>query len=478
MTYRVLLAIVGVIAVTAVGGMTLLRPVAPPAPPDEQAVQSTDLVNATLLEVTTLAEDEELGLLPGATVVEITARLEDSGETVTFETADETGGTYAAGQRVRLAAIAQEGQETAYFVSDFRRGGPMAVLTVLFVAAVLGFARLQGLRALLGLAITFAVIIWFIVPAILGGRSPVAVAVVGALGIMIVTLYLSHGVGRKTTAAVVGTAAALLATAALAALFVDLARITGLASEEARQANFQVGGLSLQGLLLAGIIIGGLGVLDDVTLSQASTVFELRRANPRLGFNGLMRGALTVGRDHIAATVNTLFLAYAGASLPLLILFTSSVDSATTIVTAEVVAVEVVRTLVGSIGLIAAVPLTTALAAALASAEPDAVSRETIEGAHGQLHSAPPAAAAAPAPGHSAPAQPPAAPAADPGAPASPDIAAGTASPDERGELGMDPDSPPVLGPEADEDELWIQRLRQAYRLPSKTPPPHEGQGR
>jgi len=189
------------------------------------------------------------------------------------------------------------------------------------------------------------------------------------MAIMLVSLYLAHGPGRKTTAAVVGTALALGLTAALAAAFVGVAALTGLASEDALNASFAVGGLSLRGLLLAGIILGGLGVLDDVTVSQASLVFELRRADPAAGFGELVRGALSVGRDHVAATVNTLFLAYVGASLPLLVLFVTSGDAFGTVATAEAVAVEVVRTLCGSVGLIAAVPLTTVLAAALAPPE-------------------------------------------------------------------------------------------------------------
>jgi len=143
--------------------------------------------------------------------------------------------------------------------------------------------------------------------------------------------------------------------------------LTGLASENALNASFQVGGISLRGLLLAGIILGGLGVLDDVTMSQPSLVFELRRADPAASFGKLVAGALAVGRVHIAATVNTLFLAYAGASLPLLVPFTTGGDSLGTVATAEAAAVEIVRTLCGSIGLIAAVPLTTVLAAALSS---------------------------------------------------------------------------------------------------------------
>jgi hypothetical protein len=243
----------------------------------------------------------------------------------------------------------------------------MLVLAALFMLAVIAFGRWQGIRSLIALACSFAVIVGFVIPAILHGRSPVPVALVGAMAIMLASLYLSHGIGRKTTAAVVGTGLALVLTAALTAVFVAATSLTGLASEDAQSVSFQVGGISLSGLLLAGIILGGLGVLDDVTMSQASLVFELRRADPTAGFAKLVAGALAVGRDHIAATVNTLFLAYAGASLPLLVLFTTGGDSLGTVATAEAAAVEIVRTLCGSIGLIAAVPLTTMLAAALTS---------------------------------------------------------------------------------------------------------------
>jgi uncharacterized membrane protein len=222
---------------------------------------------------------------------------------------------------------------------------------------------------------------------------------------MLVTLYLSHGVSRKTTAAVVGTGIALLLTGLLAVAFVSGAELTGFSSEEARLVSVEAGGLSLRGLLLAGIILGGLGVLDDVTVSQSSTVFELARADRSATFASLVRGALTVGRDHVAATVNTLFLAYAGASLPLLILFATGIDPLGTVLTSEIVAVEVVRTLVGSIGLIAAVPVTTALAAALAVAEPEAAAAEAGHG-HGHVPAAVPATSSAgPAPGP-APAEP------------------------------------------------------------------------
>jgi uncharacterized membrane protein len=328
----------------------------------------TRLVAATLASVQTVPCKEAEPGLPGSTCIKVRARLAAGGE-VDFQTTDPTGDSFRAGQRVRLAVLEQEGQPTFYNIRDLERGRPMLALAALFMLAVIAFGRWQGVRSLIGLGCSFAVIIGFVVPAILRGRSPVPVALVGAMAIMLASLYLSHGLGRKTTAAVVGTALALGLTAALTASFVELASLTGLASEDALNASFQVGGISLRGLLLAGIIIGGLGVLDDVTVSQSSLVFELRRADPTAGFGELVRGAMAVGRDHVAATVNTLFLAYAGASLPLLVLFVSGGQALGTVATAEAVAVEVVRTLCGSVGLIAAVPLTTLLAASLALEE-------------------------------------------------------------------------------------------------------------
>ena len=360
-----MLAVVGVLVLGVVVGGVALWPRGRLARAGNDQADPTRLVSATLTRVqATPCEQAEPGA-PGSTCIKVAARL-DGGRQVDFETTDPTGGTFRAGQRVQLAVLEQPGQPPYYNIRDLERTRPMLLLVALFVLAVVAFGRWQGVRSLLGLGLSFLVIVGFVVPAILRGRSPVPVALVGAMAIMLVSLYLAHGPGRKTTAAVVGTALALGLTAALAAAFVGVAALTGLASEDALNASFAVGGLSLRGLLLAGIILGGLGVLDDVTVSQASLVFELRRADPAAAFGELVRSALAVGRDHVAATVNTLFLAYVGASLPLLVLFVTSGDAFGTVSTAEAVAVEVVRTLCGSIGLIAAVPLTTVLAAALA----------------------------------------------------------------------------------------------------------------
>jgi len=192
------------------------------------------------------------------------------------------------------------------------------------------------------------------------------------MAVALITIPLAHGWGPKSLAALLGTAASLVLTALLAVLFTELTHLTGLASEEAIFLQIGNADVSLQGLLLAGMVVGALGVLDDVTISQASTVLALRRANPGLGLRHLFALALDVGRDHVSATVNTLVLAYVGASLPILLLFSAADLGVSEALNLEVVAKEIVATLVGSIGLIAAVPITTGLAALLAlSVEPD-----------------------------------------------------------------------------------------------------------
>jgi uncharacterized membrane protein len=391
-----MLAVVGVIALAVLGCAAALWPRGelPKSGAGGQA-DSTQLVSATLTKVTRVDCPEADPGVPGSVCIKVTAQLA-GGRQVSFDTTDPTGGMFRAGQRVRLAVSEQPGQPPYYNIQDLERGRPLLVLAALFVGAVVAFGRWQGVRSLIGLGLSFLVIVSFVVPAILHGHSPVLVAVTGAMAIMLISLYLSHGTGPKTTAAVLGTALALGLTAALAIAFVAAASLTGLASEEALSANFAVGGLSLRGLLLAGIIIGGLGVLDDVTMSQASLVTELHQANPTAGMAELVGGALRVGRDHIAATVNTLFLAYAGAALPLLILFVTGQDSLGTVATTEIVAVEVVRALCGSVGLIAAVPLTTVLAALVATEEPPPGQTQApaAAGHAPEAQSAPPADAA------------------------------------------------------------------------------------
>lgn len=257
-----------------------------------------------------------------------------------------------------------------YALSDFERRAPLVWLALAFAVLVVAAGRWKGLRALVGLALSLAVVIGFIVPAILDGGSPPGIALVGSLAIMLATLTVTHGLGPKTLAAALGTATSLVLALGLGSLFIELSHLTGLSSDEALYLRASVGNVSIEGLLLAGMVIGALGVLDDLTVSQASTVLALRRANPGLRGGELFRAAVGVGQDHVAATVNTLVLAYAGASLPVLLIFSLGNSSFGDAVNSEAVASEVVATLVGSIGLVAAVPVTTGIAVVLATRIP------------------------------------------------------------------------------------------------------------
>ena len=258
-------------------------------------------------------------------------------------------------------------QVDRYSLADFERRLPLLWLTLVFGVLVVVLGRWRGARALVGLGASLGIVVGFVVPAILDGRSPAGVALTGSLAVMIVTFVVTHGLGPKMLAAALGTTAALVITLGLGSLFIDLAHLTGLSSDEAVYLRTAVGAISIEGLLLAGLVIAALGVLDDLTVTQSATVLALRRADPSLRFGRLFRAAIDVGHDHIAATVNTLVLAYAGASLPVLLIFSLGDTSFGDAVNSEAVASEVVATLVGSIGLIAAVPLTTAVAAALAT---------------------------------------------------------------------------------------------------------------
>ena len=277
---------------------------------------------------------------------------------------------FAVGDPVVLAwSGGDPADPTSYQVVDFQRGGALGWLAALFAAAVLVLGRWRGLAALGALVVSFAVLLLFVLPAILSGRSPLAVAVVGAGVIMFAVLYLTHGLSARTSTAVVGTLVSLALIGLLAAGFSAAARLTGLDDQTNALITSLGAGVDARGLLLAGIVIGALGVLDDVTVTQTSAVWELHAADPGMGAAGLFRAAMRIGRDHVASAVNTLVLAYAGAALPLLLVFRLSGRTLGEVATTQDVAMEIVRTLVGSIGLVASVPVTTAVAALVASRE-------------------------------------------------------------------------------------------------------------
>jgi uncharacterized membrane protein len=235
-------------------------------------------------------------------------------------------------------------------------------------------------RALIGLAASGAVLVAFLVPALLRDEPAVAVALAATVVIAFIALYLAHGVNTGTTVALAGTLAALAITSALAFGVAAATNLTGLADGQAQTLRVTAAALDLRGLLVAGIVVGALGVLDDVTVSQVSIVAALRRANPGLSRRFLYREATKVGRDHVASTVNTLVLAYAGASLPLLLFFVQGDQTVGRLLTSELIAVEVVRMLVGSIGLVASVPITTALAAAVLGPRDDLYAHDHGDG--------------------------------------------------------------------------------------------------
>lgn len=366
---RMVSVVVGVFVVATLVGLVVLWP--PPTPRDRSGGLGTpvDLVTATVTDAPVVPCRSGL---PGAALVcrDVTARLDsgpEKGQSTTLsitESPDQP--TLSDGDKVILGRAADPGVPVAYYFSDFQRRTPLLVLGVLFALAVVGLARWRGAAALLGLGISLLVLVRFVLPAILAGESALGAAVVGSAMIALVIIYLAHGVSARTTTAVLGTLTALALTALLGVVFVAATNLTGLSSEEGTYLRGVLGiSVNLRGMLLAGIVIGGLGVLNDVTVTQASAVWEIYLANPAVTAKDLYSSAMRIGRDHIASTVDTLVLAYAGAALPLFVIFTVADRRLGDVLTGEIVAQEIVQTLVGSLGLIAAVPITTWLACLL-----------------------------------------------------------------------------------------------------------------
>jgi len=363
---RALLAVVIAAGVLAAAGMVLLRPAGLGIEPPEQQ----ELISARVLAVEVVEPSgarDDLSPLDSTGLILLDVEIiegERTGTVLGLDLPAEGYPEFRVGDTVELAATEVPGQGTTWFVTDIRRLGGLTALALVFVAGVLLVGRWRGLRSLVGLGLSLWVVVGFMLPAILAGSSPPLVALVGGTAILLLTLYLSHGLNAMTTAAAAGTLGALVVTVVIALVAIDGTRITGFASEDAVYARFALGELDLRGLVLAGLIVAALGVLDDVTVSQASTVFTVHDADPTQTFGQLVARGMRVGRDHIASVVNTLFLAYAGASLGLLVLFSTSGLPFGELVNTELVAVELVKTMVGSLGLLAAVPLTTVIAAA------------------------------------------------------------------------------------------------------------------
>lgn len=316
-----------------------------------------------------------VGLLTGedsGRVVEITIRgtLANSG--------------IRAGDRVELvgfpiAAVPGESGDTAarsyelantYEVSGVVRNLPLAVIALIFAGVVIGVGRLRGVFALIALGVAAWVLLGFVLPALITGGPALLIGLVGSTAIMFVTLFFVHGANMRTTSALIGTLAGVVIISAVSWVSVRVTRLSGLGDEASGLLSGMVSEIDFRGLLTASILIAGLGVLNDVTITQASSVWELRAAAPQMSRREIYARAMRIGRDHIASTVYTVFFAYAGAALSALILLYLYNRPVLSLLTQEDIAIEIVRTLAGSIGLVLSVPITTAVAALFVQATP------------------------------------------------------------------------------------------------------------
>lgn len=274
--------------------------------------------------------------------------------------------TYKVGDKVMVSEVKSLDGNTDYYITDLIRTGYLFWLTLIFCVTIVLIGKKKGIKSLISLAVSFFIILKFIVPQIMNGASPLTVGVFGALIILAIIIYLTEGWNRKSHISVVSVFFSLLATFLLSWIFTNLTRLTGLAQEEATfLLGANNGNMDFRGLLLTGILIGAVGVLDDVIVGQVESVRQIKKANPNLTNSQVFKSAYEVGNTHLGAIVNTLFLTYAGASLPLLLLFymnPTGVVSFTHVINNEMVATEIVRTLVGSIGVALSMPISTFLA--------------------------------------------------------------------------------------------------------------------
>lgn len=362
---RWLLGVVGLVALATVAGLVLLWP-------SGSVDRGLEGITTTFVEarIVGVAEVPCPGLPDGRDTEVLCAEIDaevlegpDTGLVVPLDLFDASSASLRDGEVIVLEYDERAAEAFRYRFSDRERSGVLLWLAGLFALAVVLLGRLRGVAALVGLGASIAVLIFFTVPALVEGSDPLVVALVSASAIAFAAIYLTHGLTTMSTVALLGTLGTLALTAVLATVFVGLAGITGLASEQAAFLQLGTVRVELQGLVLAGIVIGALGAIDDVTVTQSSAVWELRATGGDRPMRELYRSGMRIGRDHVASTVNTLVLAYAGASLPLLLFFSLADRPVGIVANGELVATEIVRTLVGSIGLVASVPLTTVLAA-------------------------------------------------------------------------------------------------------------------
>ncbi|MCL1801279.1 MAG: YibE/F family protein [Promicromonosporaceae bacterium] len=358
----ILLIITGLILVVTLAGLALLWPAQNALPPREPLFPAhTRPVNGRVLSTTPAPEPF------GSLMVQAASRNVEVMNDWEFP-AD----LFQAGDRVRLLAVEgpDPGVTLEYVFFDFNRTIPLSVLGLAFVAVVILVARTKGLAAIVGLASATATVWWFTIPALLAGRNPVAVALVTASAVMFLVVYLSHGISFKSTAALLSTLATITVVTMLGWAVLPVAHIHPEVSGDFRYLANMLPGVSLRGILICGMALAGVGVLNDVTITQAAIVWELHGANPALTRNELARSALRIGRDHIASSVYTIAFALVGASLALLMMVQMVEHTTLDLLSFDEVAQELVAIGVTSIGMVLAIPFSTILAAALMPLEP------------------------------------------------------------------------------------------------------------
>lgn len=369
--------VVAAVVVAALAGMAVLWPSSDEVPRNANPIsgEGVSIVEATVTAVEPFdcgsggVGPDNLPTVQGD-CANIAADTGDEQAELTLDSARFQAGMDV-GDEVELIRIQPEGQPVTWEFYDFQRATPLLLLGLVFAVVVVAVARWRGLFAILGIGVTLLALMQFVLPALLAGKSALPVAIVGSTLIMTVVLYLAHGISIRTTAALFGTLFGIVATAAMGLATTDWASLTGIGSEDDRTLVATVPTLSMSGVVAATMVIAGLGVLNDVTITQASAVWELRALQPTARARELFTSAMRIGRDHIASSVYTLVFAYAGSAMTVLLLISAYSRPLAEMASTEEIAQEIVRTLVGAIGLVLAVPVTTAIAVALAHPRAD-----------------------------------------------------------------------------------------------------------
>jgi uncharacterized membrane protein len=368
----VLALVVAVIAAAAIAGMVALWPNAEAVPRGENPYkgEGVSTVDGTVTAIKPFncnsgGEGPDQQPSVAGDCAKVTATTDDGNAVFNLDP-----GRYRAGidvgDEVRMIRIEPSGQTASYEFLDFRRGLPLTAMAIVFALLVVLVARWRGFFALVGIGVTMLALTMFILPAMLSGESPLAVAIVGSTAIMIAVLYLAHGVSIRTTSALFGTLAGIALTALIGLAGTGWANLSGVGTENDQALVATAPDLSVSGVVAATMVIAGLGVLNDVTVTQASAVWELRALRPAAHRLAVFASAMRIGRDHIASSVYTLVFAYAGSAMTVLLLISAYQRGLAEVATTEEIAEEIVRTLVGAIGLVLAVPVTTVLAVFMA----------------------------------------------------------------------------------------------------------------